>query len=103
MMQSHADFYTIHISMDLALNTRVFMANYQPRTMHISWKNKGIPRMWTDFVKTPLYTKKSATDHPHQEWFAGKPFGSPATKLTMELSPKTKELRPIGVQFNNYY
>ena len=64
MMQSRADLYTIHISMDLALNTRVFMANYQPRTMHISWKNKGIPRMWTDFVKTPLYTKKSATDHP---------------------------------------
>ena len=58
MVQSCSDLCTIHASMDLALNTRAFMANYQPRTMHISWKNKGIPRMWTDFAKTPLYTKK---------------------------------------------
>ena len=24
----------------------------RPHTMHISWKNKSIPRMWTDFGKT---------------------------------------------------
>ena len=57
MVQSCADACTIHSSMDLALNTRAFAANYQPRTMHITWKNKGILRMWT-------VLQKSATDHP---------------------------------------
>ena len=32
MVQSRSDSCTIHISMDLALNTGAFMANYQPRT-----------------------------------------------------------------------
>ena len=62
--------------------------------MHISWKNKGILRMWTDFAKTPPYTEKVALTTPPR-MSAGEPFGSSA-----EPSPKTKGLQPIGVQLN---
>ena len=44
---------TFHESTDLALNTWAFSASSWPHAVHISWKNKSIPRMWTDFAKTP--------------------------------------------------
>ena len=34
----------------------------RPHTIHISWYNKGIPRMWTDFGKTSLYSLESTAD-----------------------------------------
>ena len=34
----------------------------RPHTMHISWYNKGIPGMWTDFGKTSLYILESTAD-----------------------------------------
>ena len=89
MMQSRADLCTIHASMDLALNTRVFMANYQPRTMHISWKNKGIPRMWTDFAKTPLYTKKVLLTTPPRI-VCGQAFWFIRSKVNNGTQPENK-------------
>ena len=50
---NHLFVLTFHESTGLALNTMAFSANSRPNTVHIGWKNKSIPRMWTDFAKTP--------------------------------------------------
>ena len=48
-------YYSLEQKSGTLLYTRAFVANSQPHTMHISWYEKGIPRMWTDFGKTSLY------------------------------------------------
>ena len=40
----------------------------RPHIMHIGWQNKDIPRMWTDFAKTSLYSIQSGADHTHQKY-----------------------------------
>ena len=50
---NHLFVLTFHESTDLALNTRAFSDNSRPHTVHISWNNKSIPRMWPDFPKIP--------------------------------------------------
>ena len=50
----------------------------RPHIMHIGWQNKDIPRMWTDFAKTSLYSIQSGADHTHQKYDCKFAFCLPA-------------------------
>ena len=50
--------------------------------MHISWYNTGIPRLWTDFAKTSLYSfLHCAADHPTKTTTVGSHFARPQSQI----------------------